>query len=58
MGANGGVGSTIFLDGLLAGTWRVEDDHVVLNPFRTLTRAEQRELDAEVARVEALLALD
>jgi hypothetical protein len=55
-GANGGAGSTLFLDGLLAGLWRVEDGRVRVEPFRTPTRGQQRELDAEVDRVEALLA--
>jgi hypothetical protein len=57
MGANGGVGSTLFLDGLLAGLWRVEDDRAVVEPFRPLTKAEQQGLDAEIARVETLLAM-
>lgn len=56
MGANGGVGSTLFIDGLLAGLWRVEDDRVVVESFQRPTRAQQRALDDEVARVEALLA--
>jgi hypothetical protein len=56
MGANGGVGSTLFVDGLLAGLWRVEDDRVVVTPFDTLSTWQRGELEAEVARVEALLA--
>jgi hypothetical protein len=56
MGVNGGVGSTLFLDGLMAGLWRLEGDRIVVEPLRSLTRAEQRALDDEVARVEALLA--
>lgn len=56
MGANGGVGSTLFLDGLLAGLWRVEDGRPVVEPFATPTKAQQRGIDAEIARVEALLA--
>lgn len=56
MGANGGVGATLFLDGLLAGLWRVEDEHVVVEPFTPPTRAQQQAIAAEVARVEALLA--
>lgn len=55
MGANGGVGATLFLDGLLAGLWRVEGDRIVVQPFSTPTKAQQRGIDAEVARVEALL---
>ncbi|MBO9523380.1 MAG: AlkZ family DNA glycosylase [Nocardioidaceae bacterium] len=56
MGANGGVGATLFLDGLLAGLWRVEGDRVVVEPFSTPTKSQQREIDAEVTRVEDLLA--
>ena len=56
MGVNGGVGATLFLDGLLAGLWKVVDDRVVVEPFSTPTKAQQREIDAEVARVEDLLA--
>ena len=56
MGSNGGVGSTVFVDGMLEGLWRVTDGRVVVEPFRSFTRSEQAELDEEVARVEALLA--
>jgi hypothetical protein len=56
MGVNGGVGATLFLDGLLAGLWKVEDGRVVVEPFTTPTRAQQRGIDAEITRVEALLA--
>ena len=56
MGVNGGVGSTLFLDGLLAGLWRLEEGRIAVEPLRSLTRAEQRALDDEVERVEALLA--
>ncbi|MFL6109395.1 MAG: winged helix DNA-binding domain-containing protein [Marmoricola sp.] len=56
MGANGGVGSVLFLDGLLAGLWKVEDDRVVVEPFAKLTKEQQRGIEDEVARVETLLA--
>ena len=56
MGVNGGVGSTLFVDGMLEGLWRVTDGRVVVEPFRRLTRSEQGELNEEIARVEALLA--
>ncbi len=56
MGVNGGVGATLFLDGLLAGLWRVQDDRVVVEPFATPTKAQRSAIDAEVARVEELLA--
>ena len=55
MGANGGVGATLFVDGLLAGLWRVEDDRVVVEPFRRLSPSEQRGVDREQERVTALL---
>jgi len=56
MGVNGGVGSVLFLDGLLAGLWRVEDGRVVVAPFAEPTAEQQHGIDAEVSRVEALLA--
>ena len=56
MGVNGGVGSTLFVDGMIEGLWRVTDGRVVVEPFRRLTRSEEVELDEEIARVEALLA--
>ncbi|HET6152171.1 MAG TPA: winged helix DNA-binding domain-containing protein [Marmoricola sp.] len=56
MGPNGGNGATLFLDGLLAGLWRVTDDRVVVEPFATPTKAQQRAINVDVARVEALLA--
>jgi hypothetical protein len=58
MGGNGGVAMTVFVDGWLAGLWKVTDDRVeVLRTFRDLTPLEREELDEEVERVEALLAL-
>jgi hypothetical protein len=56
MGANGGVAATVFLDGLLAGLWRLVDERVVVETFTPPTKAQQHELDTEVARVESLLA--
>lgn len=56
MGANGGVGATLFVDGLLAGLWRVEDDRVVVEPFKAPTKSQRSAIDEEIARVEALLA--
>lgn len=57
MGANGGVACTVFVDGWLAGLWRVEDGRArVVQLFRDLTPAERDDLDAELARVDALLA--
>ena len=56
MGANGGVGSTVFVDGFMAGLWWPRDGRVELDVFRELTRAQRAELDDEVDRVEALLS--
>jgi hypothetical protein len=57
MGANGGVGNVVLVDGWLEGIWRVEDGRVrIVDLLRRLTPAEQAGLDAEVARVEAFLA--
>ena len=56
-GTNGGRASTVFVDGMLEGLWRVEDGRpVVLDLFRPLTRAEQRALDDDLSRVEQLLS--
>ncbi len=55
-GTNGGVGSTIFVDGFMAGLWWVRDDRVVTELFTRLSKHESSELEAEVAGVEALLS--
>jgi hypothetical protein len=56
MGANGGVGNTVFLDGQLAGLWRrTRSGAVDLELFARPTRGQQHELDAEVAAVDGLL---
>ena len=57
MGANGGVAMMLFVDGWLEGLWRVADDRVqVVELFRDLTKRERADLEAEIARVEELLA--
>ncbi len=57
MGANGGMDSTIFVDGMMEGLWRVVDDRPqVVSTFRSFTRAEQTALDGELDRVSSLLA--
>jgi hypothetical protein len=56
MGRNGGVGNTVFVDGMLEGTWRQVDDRVEVDLWRSLTKVERAGLDAEVARLEQLLA--
>ncbi|MGD9961417.1 winged helix DNA-binding domain-containing protein [Nocardioides sp.] len=58
MGPNGGAGMALFVDGWLEGLWRVTDGvPEVLAEFRRFSRSERRELDDELARVEALLAV-
>jgi hypothetical protein len=57
MAENGASACALFADGWLVGLWRAEDGRVkVLQTLRSLTRAEQSELDEEITRVEALLA--
>ncbi len=56
MGTNGGMASTVFVDGMLVGLWRPVDGRVdVIELIRDLTPAERAELDEEVSRVEQLL---
>lgn len=55
VGANGGVGNMVFVDGLMAGLWWWRDGRVVTELLRTLTRAQRDELDTEVQLVTALL---
>ena len=56
MGLNGGMAMTVFVDGWMEGLWRIEDGRpTVVSMLRSLTRTEQRQLDDELARVEALL---
>jgi Winged helix DNA-binding domain len=53
---NGDVAQTFLVDGFVAGVWRVEDGHVVTEPFVPLPQAAQRELRDEAARLETFLA--
>jgi hypothetical protein len=53
---NGDVAQTFLVDGLVAGTWRVEKGRVVTAPFASLSRAARREVADEAARLEAFLA--
>ncbi len=55
MGANGGLGNAVLVDGAMAGLWSVTDGRVVLDRWRELTGAERSGLDEGVARVEAML---
>jgi hypothetical protein len=57
MGANGGAGNVVLVDGWLEGLWRVADGRVeVVSLLRALTSEERAGLDEEIGRVEALLA--
>jgi hypothetical protein len=53
---NGDVAQTFLVDGLVAGTWRVENGRVVLEPFAAPARSARRELEDEAGRLEAFLA--
>ena len=53
---NGDVAQTFLVDGLVAGTWDVQNGRVVVHPFAKLSRAAQRELNQEKERLEAFLA--
>ncbi|HSV41376.1 MAG TPA: crosslink repair DNA glycosylase YcaQ family protein, partial [Nocardioidaceae bacterium] len=56
MGLNGGVGSTVFVDGWLEGMWwQTDGGSLDVRLYRELTRAEQSELDNELAAVSAFL---
>ena len=52
---NGDVAQTFLVDGFVAGTWRVEDGRVVVEPFETPSPSVQRELGEEAGRLEAFL---
>jgi hypothetical protein len=56
MAVNGAAGATFFLDGMLAGQWRVTDSDLRVEPLRTPTKRQRAALDAEVDRVQALLS--
>jgi Winged helix DNA-binding domain len=47
---------TFLVDGAVAGTWRHEDGRIALDPFRRLSAAERRALDAEAERLLAFHA--
>jgi len=53
---NGDVAQTFLVDGLVAGTWRLEDGRIVAEPFTPLSGAALRELEDEAERIEAFLA--
>ena len=56
IGQNGDVAQTFLVDGLVAGTWRVDDGRVVAEPFEPLSVSTRRELEDEGERLEAFLA--
>ena len=53
---NRDVAQTFLVDGMVAGTWRVEDGRVLTEPFAPLPRSARRELDDEAGRLEAFVA--
>ncbi len=53
---NGDVAQTFLVDGFVAGTWAVEDGHVVTEPLSALPRSVRRELEDEAGRLETFLA--
>jgi hypothetical protein len=53
---NGDVAQTFLVDGVVAGTWRVEDGRVVPEPFAPLSRSVRREVEDEAGRLESFLA--
>jgi hypothetical protein len=55
IGANGDVAQTFLVDGVVAGTWRVEKDRVAVEPFAKLSRADRSEVEEEAALLERFL---
>jgi len=53
---NGDVAQTFLVDGVVAGTWRVDGGRVSTEPFAPLPRAAQREVAEEAERLEAFYA--
>jgi hypothetical protein len=52
---NGLVHATILVDGLVAGTWQLEQGRVVLEPFGKLDAGTKRALKDEAERLEAFV---
>ena len=46
---------TVLVDGLVAGTWKLERERVVVEPFGPLPRSARRELEDEAGRLEGFL---
>ena len=58
MAENGASAYALFADGWLVGLWRHDEGRIsILQTLRPLTKPEQADLDEEITRVEALLAL-
>ena len=55
IGQNGDVAQTFLVDGLVAGTWRVEGERVVADPFTPLRRADRAAVAEEAERLQAFL---
>jgi hypothetical protein len=56
IGMNGDVAQTFLVDGFVAGTWRVEEGQVRLEPFTPLSRSARQALEEEAERLETFLA--
>jgi hypothetical protein len=56
IGMNGDVAQTFLVDGLVAGTWRVEGGKVVVAPFARLPRTVRNEVEDEARRLEVFVA--
>jgi hypothetical protein len=54
--ANGDVAQTFLVDGVVAGTWRVADARVLVEPFAPLPRSLRAEVEDEARRLETFLA--
>ena len=55
IGMNGDVAQTFLVDGVVAGTWRVQEGRVRLDPFTPLPRSARSEVEEEAALLEAFL---
>jgi winged helix DNA-binding protein len=49
------MAGTLLLDGFAAGTWKVKDGELALEPFRKLTKAEQKAIEPEADALVAWL---
>jgi hypothetical protein len=56
IGTNGDVAQTFLVDGVVAGTWRVEKDRVAFEPFEKLSRADRSAVEEEAALLARFLA--